>query len=58
MAVNDLANRSFLGITAQVEVFSCISMVNVAAASDINYNGVLHVSLINKEKKDSVTHEL
>ena len=41
MAVNDLAESSFAGLTAQVEVYGRIGMANAAAISDMARNGFL-----------------
>ena len=41
VAVNDLAESSFAGVTAQVEVYGRIGMANAAAISDMARNGFL-----------------
>jgi hypothetical protein len=41
MAVNDLAESSFAGVTAQVQVYGRIGMSNAAGVSDLNRNGFL-----------------
>ena len=41
VAVNDLAESSFAGVTAQVQVYGRIGMANAAAISDLARNGFL-----------------
>ena len=41
MAVSDLAESAFGGLTAQLEVFGRIGLVNAAAVSDMQRNGYL-----------------
>ena len=41
MAVNDLAESVFGGLTAQLEVFGRIGLANSAAVSDMQRNGYL-----------------
>ena len=41
MAVNDLAESAFGGVTAQLEVFELIGLVHVAVVSDMQQNGFL-----------------
>ena len=41
MAVNNLAESAFGGLTAQLEVFGRIGLANAAAAIDIQQNGYL-----------------
>ena len=41
MAVNDLAESAFGGLTAQLEVFGRIGLANAAAVSDMQWNGYL-----------------
>ena len=41
MAVNDLAESAFGGLTAQLEVFGRIGLSNAAAAIDMQQNGYL-----------------
>ena len=53
VAVNDLAESSFAGVTAQVQVFGRIGMANAAAVSDMNRNGFLYRPVTNREMKDS-----
>ena len=52
VAVNDLAESSFAGVTAQVEVFGRIGMVKAAAVSDMSRNGFLNRPVTINEKKD------
>ena len=42
MATNNLAESSFAGMTAQVQVYGRIGMCNVAAVSDMACNGFMH----------------
>ena len=41
MAVNDLAESAFGGLTAQLEEFGRIGLANAAAVSDMQQNGYL-----------------
>ena len=41
MAVDDLSESSFAGLTAQVQVFGRIGMANTAAISNMKRNGFL-----------------
>jgi hypothetical protein len=41
-AVNDLAESSFAGVSAQVQVFGRIGLANAAAVSDMKRNGFLY----------------
>ena len=41
MAVNDLAESAFRGLTAQLEVFGKIGLANAAAVSNMQRNGYL-----------------
>ena len=58
VAVNDLAESSFAGVTAQVQVYGCVGMANAAATSDIARNGFLHRPVTKKEMKKPNTHGL
>jgi hypothetical protein len=58
VAVNDLAESSFAGVTAQVQVFGRIGMANAAAVSDISRNGFLHRPVTKKELKKPDAHGL
>jgi hypothetical protein len=49
MATNDLAESSFAGVTAQVQVYGRIGMCNAAAVSDVARNGFLHRPTTKKE---------
>ena len=48
VAVNDLAESSFAGVTAQVQVFGRMGMANVAAVSDMARNDLLDQPATNK----------
>ncbi len=54
MAVNDLTESSFAGLTAQVQVFGRIGMTNAAAISDMKRNGFLS----REEGKEGLLHNL
>ena len=41
MVINDLAESSFAGVTAQVQTYGCIGMCNAAAVSDMACNDFL-----------------
>ncbi len=56
VAVNDLAESSFAGVTAQVQVFGRIGMANAAAVSDMARNGFLHRPTTRKEIESGTGH--
>ena len=61
MAVNDLAESAFAGVTAQLQVFGRIDMSSAAAISDMARNGFLDRPTTKKEmsgKKTSLFHDL
>ena len=58
MAVNDLAESSFAGVTAQVQVFGRIDLASAAAISDINRNGFLDRSPIDDDTATGMFHGL
>ena len=58
VAVNDLAESSFAGVTAQVQVFGRVGMANAAAVSDMSRNGFLYRPVTKKEMQKSDAHGL
>ena len=52
MAVDDIAESSFAGVTAQLQVFGRIGMASAAAISDMDRNGFLEQPTTNKETND------
>ena len=60
MAVNDLAESSFAGVTAQLQVFGLIGIASAADIRDMTSNGLLYQPTTNKEisdKKTSLFHD-
>ena len=55
MAVNDLADSSSAGVTAQLQVFGRIGMSSAAAIIDMARNGFLEQPTTNKEMSDKKT---
>ena len=55
MAVNDLAESSFAGVTAQLQVFVRIGMSSAATISNMARNGFLDQPTTNKEMGDNKT---
>ena len=58
VAVNDLAESSFAGVTAQVEVYGRIGMANAAAISDMARNGFLSRPSCNQDLESGEGHGL
>ena len=52
MSVNDLAESSFAGVTAQLQVFVRIGMSSAATISNMARNGFLDQPTTNKEMSD------
>ena len=52
MAVNDLAESSFAGVTAQVQVYGRIGMYEAAAVSDVDRNNFLSRPTTKKDIKE------
>ena len=52
MAVNDLADISFSGVTDQLQVFGWIEMASAAAIIDMDRNGFSYQPTTNKEMSD------
>jgi len=57
-AVNDLAESSFAGVTAQVQVYGRIGMANAAAISDMARNGFMHRPTTAEEMRSATGHGL
>ena len=55
MSVNDLAESSFAGVTAQLQVFVRIGMSSAATISNMARNGFLDQPTTNKEMSDNKT---
>ena len=55
MAMNDLEESSFAGVTAQLQVFGRIGMAGAAAIIDMARNGFLYQLNTNKEMNDNKT---
>ena len=55
MAVNDLSDSSFAGVTSQLQVFGRIGMASAAAISNMARNGFLERPTTNKEMSDNKT---
>ena len=55
MAVNDLADISFAGLTDQLQVFVRIGMTSASAIIDIARNGLLYRPTKNKDTSDKKT---
>ena len=51
-ALNDLAESSFYGVTAQVQCYGQIDMSNAAAVSNVARNGLLNPD----GKKNQINH--
>jgi hypothetical protein len=58
VAVNDLAESAFAGVTAQVQVYGRIGMANAAAISDMARNGFISRPTTNKEIASGNCHGL
>ena len=57
MDVNDLAESSFTGLTAQLQVFVQIGMASAATISDMVINGFLDQPTTNKNMSDNKTSQ-
>ena len=55
MAVNDLVESSFTGVTSQLQVFGRIGMASSADIIDMARNGFLDQPTTNKEMSDNKT---
>ena len=55
MAVNNLAEISFDGVTDQLQVFVWIGMASAATISDMDRNGFLDQPTTNKDMSDNKT---
>ena len=55
MAVNDLAESSFTGVTSQLQVFGRTGMAIAADISNMTRNGFLNRPTTNKEMSDKKT---
>ena len=55
MAVNDLAESSFAGVTAQLQLFGLIGMASADSISNMARNGFLYRPTTNKEMSDKKT---
>jgi hypothetical protein len=51
IASNDLAKRSFDGVTTQIQCYGRIGMYAAAAVSDCDRNGFLHCGSIGNQIK-------
>ena len=54
-ALNDLAESSFAGVTAQVQCYGRIGMRNASAVSDVERNGLLNRNSTKKQINHATT---